>query len=339
MRRKIAPPVIAEIQNNVTRTAALLLPLVFAFALGNCDGRKDPTQPVDVCTTVYEQPTCDPLSAIAGSNMGGVVACGLYGEIWGRTDSTWALVLDADSVQISDMTIGPGGQIMISGWFDEEYDDYTAAFGVVMRSTIAGWRQTVVPRNVEPWGNTQLLGIWACESGEGFAVGMSGNIFRVRDAGLVQMTSNTEAWLGAVTGWDCEHVIAVGDDGTVVRYAHSTWELMETPTTSSLQSVWGSSPDDVFAVGDYGTIIHYDGVQWTEMESGASAQLSGVSGNAPDNVYAVGTYGTVLHYDGRAWHRLTETDSLYNTDVWVSNRGDVFVSRWDGTVLEIKDNR
>ncbi|MBB4908748.1 RNA polymerase sigma factor [Actinophytocola algeriensis] len=195
--------------------------------------------------------------------------------------------------------------------------------GFVLRWNGSGWTESPVPA-VPGATSTSLLGVWAANPAEAWAVGWA--------------------------------AVAGSTRVLVLRWAGGQWSLVDADDTPGavLTAVGGTSAGDVWAVGrtaNGALLLHWDGTGWhhTPADNVPGADLSHVRASAPDDAWAVGTAGNTtgrrplaLHWDGTRWSDTDPAPGLAGTftDVAPVSSGEVwFVGARDtgvpGTTLPL----
>ena len=150
------------------------------------------------------------------------------------------------------------GMSDVKGIWGTDTDDAWAVLDQTYNN-IYQWNGTIWTLVHEAWMDDSLKDVWVAPTGEVFAVGANGAIYRKTES----------QWY----------------DDSIASF------------TSTLHAVWGSASDDVYAAGEGAAIYYYDGNIW-QLESaptGVTDDLFGLWGTGAGYVYAVGAGGTILY--------------------------------------------
>lgn len=126
------------------------------------------------------------------------------------------------------------------------------------------------------------------------------------------------------------------DGEDLYHFTQGEWSVQDR-TTGWVVDVWAAGPNDAYAVGD--GIMHYNGIAWRDLDIGPErTTLNAVTGTGPRGVVAVGERGLVLEYDGNAWSSVEIDSTTSYRSVARTPSGRIFVTQWEGDVLEIMDS-
>ena len=193
-----------------------------------------------------------------------------------------------------------------------------------------------------PSSADRINGIWGSGSGNVFAAGSGGLLWRFDGSTWTSINSNTTVTLYDIWGTSATNVYAVCQQGTILHHDGKSWKAMSSGTKASLRSIWGSGPNDIFAVGGDSVTsagVRFDGKQWSRVQGleQAMVTLMDVHGTGPKRAAAVGYYfdnnkqnlarQVACKYDG-AWSCSGPQQGGELYGIWL---GDVGVSYVVGT--------
>lgn len=145
----------------------------------------------------------------------------------------------------------------------------------------------------------QLLDLWFVDQDNGWAVGTSGQIWKIANASTGSPsftnqtnTSVTSANLRGIYMLDADNGLAVGDNGTIIKTTNggTDWSTVTSGISSTLRDVLALDMNNVIVVGDGGVIRRTTngGADWTTETSGVSTVLWSISYTGTSPGYIAG---------------------------------------------------
>ena len=144
------------------------------------------------------------------------------------------------------------------------------------------------------------------------------------NAGIMNWTSPTSAFLRSVFMVSPDDGWAVGQYGTIIHWNGTEWSTVTSPTSRFLYSVFMVNADDGWAVGDEGTIVHWNGTEWSMVTSPTMSweQFRSVFMVSADDGWAVGALGSIIHWDGIEWSNATSPTTTHLYSVFMVSADD-----------------
>ena len=173
-----------------------------------------------------------------------------------------------------------------------------------------------------------ITSVWALAPDDVFALlqGAQLHHFNGEDWNLVGADA-TGAWRSGLWASSAEDVWFVDQSGGISHYDGLEITPHDLPV-DGLVSVWGDGQGRVHTVGDHGSLATFDDGAWTvHSTSVAYEDLDAVWAVSDDDIYAVGSLEIAVHWDGDLWTPIRDTQfSVWFTDVWAADAGNVFVT-------------
>jgi hypothetical protein len=234
---------------------------------------------------------------------------------------------------------GPSGEIA-GMWGSSPSDVFAVTFsGDIARYDGTKWTvQKTDVGGLQGIHGSSASDVWAV-TGEANGEGM---IWHYNGASWTSTTPPRRVALIGVYALNASNVFAVGDSGTAFRYDGTKWtQLTGIPNpTRPLYTVWAASPTDVYAAGASGVVYRWDGTAWSSLTpSIAPDAIFSLSGSAANNIVGVGSNGAAFRWNGSTWNRIGPVipDSsfwtvhvLSPTEVYAIGDG-ASLMRYDGT--------
>lgn len=197
-----------------------------------------------------------------------------------------------------------------------------------------------------------LLSAGFAAPGDGWAVGVNGQIFKWDGIAWSTHTSPVSVTLYAIQVLAADNAWAVGAEGAILHWDGSNWTPQASPTDYNLFDLTFLSPELGWAVGgkviDITTfdrvILAWDGTAWREVPSPESSPLNwelvSISMSSSSNGWAGG--GTsLLRWNGSIWEEFSNDFddiksivALNEDNAWIVGRdldaNTGFVDHWDG---------
>jgi len=268
------------------------------------------------------------MSALGGTSTSDLLLVGSGTWEWmvlSYDGTSWHNEIQGGGSALFDIAVVPGGDAFAVG------ASSTGSIPLIVSRQRSAWTQSTLS---EPGF---LRALWADASGELFAVGWFGALFRYSDGKWHKLAFAPAAAVSFYDVWgtSAKNLFAVGSiaDGTVYRYDGSAWtEVWQ--GKSGLRSIWGSSEKDIYALGGR-TLIHYDGVAWSNAAPAlaeGSALFASVWGTSARHVVAGGSLvnqqgkseSLILIYDGVRWTRSRIDSDLEITTLWGLSSDEMF---------------